>query len=101
MSYNTWEVWAANVKFEDSAEVKSRPVLILEDKTVYAVCLKMTGTDPRHGEYALKDWAYVGLRKPTTVRINKVLHMLPRDLKYRIGTLSPLDVANIQTMLLG
>ncbi|MDD6308784.1 MAG: type II toxin-antitoxin system PemK/MazF family toxin [Clostridia bacterium] len=98
MSYNAWEVWAAEVKFEDSPIVKSRPVLILEDKTTYAICLKMTGTS-RPGDYDLKDWAVVGLKKPTTVRIRKILQLYPHDLKYKIGDLSPLDIANIQSMI--
>lgn len=100
MSYNAWEVWAAEVKFEASPQVKSRPVLILEDKVAYAICIKMTGTPPRRGEYALKDWGLVGLKKPTTVRLEKVLNLYPRDLKYKIGDLSPLDIANIQSMLI-
>ena len=98
MSYNAWEVWAAKVKFEDSPQVKTRPVLVLQDKIVYAVCLKMTSASPRAGEYALKDWAAVGLKKPTTVRVGKVLHLQPRDMKYKIGDLSPIDIANVQAM---
>lgn len=100
MNCKRWEVWAANVKFEDSPVVKSRPVLILADKSIYAVCIKMTGTAPRRGEYALKDWQFVGLTKPTTVRIGKVLHMTAKDLKYKIGDLSPLDIAGIQSILI-
>jgi hypothetical protein len=100
MNCNPWEVWAADVKFEDSPEVKRRPVLILENKQIYAVCLKMTGTEPRCGEYALSNWTSVGLKKQTTVRIGKVLHMTQSDLKYKIGDLSPLDIANIQSILL-
>lgn len=100
MNCNTWEVWAAKVKYEDSPQVKSRPVLILEDKTVFAVCLKMTGTAPRPGEYRLKDWAGVGLTKPTTVRVGKVLHLQSQDLSYKIGDLSPIDIANIQAILI-
>lgn len=101
MSYNRWDVWAADVKFEDSPKIKSRPVLILEGKAIYVICLKMTGAEPRYGEYKLKDWEYAGLKKPTTIRIKKVLHLYPRDLKYKIGELSPFDIANIETLLLG
>lgn len=100
MNCNTWEVWAAKVKFEDSPQVKTRPVLILEDKTIYAVCLKMTSAAPRPGEYVLKDWAAVGLKKATTVRIGKVLHLQSSDLNYKIGDLTPIDIANIQAILI-
>ena len=99
MGYNRWEVWAANVKYEDSNTIKPRPVLVLADRGTYVICLKMTKTAPRRGEYLLKEWQFVGLRYPTTVRIGKVLHMQARDLKYRIGSLCPLDMASIQTML--
>lgn len=99
MNYNRWDVWAANVKFEDSDTIKPRPVLILADRGTHIICLKMTKTAPRRGEYLLREWQFVGLHFPTTVRIGKVLHMQARDLKYRIGTLSPLDMASIQSML--
>ena len=99
MKCKSWEVWFASVRFEDAPQVaKKRPVLILEDQTAYAVCLKMTGT-PRPGEYTLKDWAVAGLKKETTVRIGKVLHMQDSDLEWKVGSLTPLDIANIQALL--
>lgn len=99
MNCNAWEVWTAIVKFEDSPEFKKRPVLILEDKTVYAVCLKMTSAPPRVGEYVLKDWSVVGLKKPTTVRVSKILHLQEKDLMYKIGELSARDISNIQSII--
>jgi len=38
-----WEVWLANVKFEDSNLVKTRPVIVAEDKTVYFCVIKLLG----------------------------------------------------------
>ena len=99
MGYNRWEVWAADVKYEESATIKPRPVLVLADRSTHIVCLKMTKTAPQRGEYLLKDWQFVGLRYPTTVRIGKVLHMQAGDLKYKIGSLSPVDMASVQSML--
>ena len=101
MICKAWEVWYAAVKYEDKPTIQDRPVLILDDKTVYAICLKLTGTSPRPGEYALIEWAAAGLSKPTTVRIGKVLHMKENDFRRKIGNLTPLDIANVQALLLG
>lgn len=40
-----YEIWMANVKFEDSPEVKQRPVMIWNDCAYVIVAYKLTGTD--------------------------------------------------------
>lgn len=95
-----WDVYLAHVKFEDVEGEKVRPVLVLEDGTVFPVeCLKMTSHEPRYGEYALVKWHDVGLRKPTTVRIGKVLLLNDEDFIKRIGRLSSIDIFNLDALL--
>ena len=48
-----WDIYIANVPFEDVPQSKLRPVIILKDFVLTADCLKMTSKPPRRGEYAL------------------------------------------------
>lgn len=66
----SWEIWWARVKFEDSEECKVRPVIVLEDAVAYIISLKVTRHAPRNnyaGEYVLLDWQEEGLQKESTV----------------------------------
>lgn len=99
-----WEVWWADVVFEDNLEKsKIRPVLIVDDKSCIAFSLKITSHAPRNnevwGEYKLLRWKYAGLTKSSTVRISKFLR-LPHDrLIGKIGELHMIDIANIAKYL--
>ena len=60
-----WEVWWAKVKFEDEPDiVKTRPVVIFDNRQAYIVSFKVTGQMPREnfkGEYVLQKWQEAGL----------------------------------------
>lgn len=81
-----YEIWQAKVRFEDSDEVKQRPVLIWNNKA-FLVAYKMTGTDrgDDRDEYRLRYWKEAGLTKPTSIRLRKVLKLEKEDLLYKIG----------------
>ena len=83
-----YEIWQARVKFEESDEIKERPVLIW-NKQVFLIAYKMTGTDRGDGqdEYRIRYWKEAGLSKPTSIRLRKVLRLTEDDLLYQIGTL--------------
>lgn len=91
-----WDVYIANVPFEDLPQSKPRPVVILADSVLVVDCLKMTSQPPRRGEYALQKWREAGLLKPTTVRISKRLLLNHSALLKRIGALHPIDIFEIQ-----
>ena len=97
-----WEVWLAKVKFEDTNDVKKRPVLVCDVQSSYIISLKMTGQKPRsnyYGEYALNDWQIAGLRKPTTVRCSKKLRLFSSDFIHKIGRCSAKDINNIKDII--
>ena len=95
-----WEIYLAYVQYEDIPGGKLRPVLVIDEDTVYPICcLKMTSHPPRAGEYELIRWQNAGLRKPTTVRIQKRLRLSEADFKKKIGLLDPVDILNIEMML--
>ena len=83
-----YEIWRAKVKFEESDEVKERPVMIWNNQ-VFLIAYKMTGTDRGDGqdEYRIRYWKEAGLDKPTSIRLRKVLKLTKDDLLYKIGEL--------------
>lgn len=97
MHFERWEVWFASVRFEDSREVKARPVVITDSGEVYVLALKVTSHAPRDmwDEYALVYWREAGLIKPSTVRISKRLRLKPGDMIRKIGMLHPADIMSI------
>ncbi len=99
LSMSRWEIWLANVPFEDIPESKVRPVLILDDSAFLIDCLKMTSQAPRSGEYLLQKWQEAGLRKPTCVRISKRLALDPSRIIKRLGTLHPTDILELTKRL--
>lgn len=99
-----WEVWVAAVKFEDSDEIKNRPVVITDTGTAVLLALKVTTHSPRQqfeGEYPLVRWCAAGLKKPSTVRMGAILKLEQRDLLYMIGRLHPVDILEIRGYLNG
>ena len=78
-----YEIWQAKVKFEESDEVKERPVLIWNNH-VFLIAYKMTGTNrgDDQDEYRVQYWKEAGLSKPTSIRIRKVLKLTKDDLLY-------------------
>jgi len=99
MKCEPWQVWWANVKFEDSDEVKKRPVLILDTEKMIAFALKMTTHEPRRGDYILLDWQRACLPKKTCVRFHQKLELCEDIITNQIGALSLLDIVNILRIL--
>lgn len=95
-----WEIYLADVPFEDLPQSKVRPVVILDDEALMVDCLKMTSQPPRPGEYVLKEWAKAGLHKATTVRLSKRLSLDKGAFIKRIGELAPVDVLEIQKRMM-
>lgn len=97
MTVKKWEIHWAFVKFEDSDEIKRRPVLIIKESRAAIVSLKMTGTNRGDNvrEYCIVDWAKAGLSKSTSVRLDKILYLQESDLDGKIGELQEIDKLRI------
>ncbi len=95
-----YEIWDANVKFEDSNDVKQRPVLIWNN-TAFVAAYKMTGTDRGNNkdEYRVEYWKEAGLDKPTAIRIVKPLKLNENDLVKKRGNLDPRDILKFEFRL--
>ena len=94
-----WDVYMADVPFEDLPESKVRPVVVLDEETKSVDCLKMTSHPPRAGEYALQYWKEAGLLKQTTVRLSKRLELPSEAFRKHIWTLHPVDIVEIEKRL--
>ena len=96
-----WDIWYADVKFEDNDEVKERPVIIIRPDEVYVLSVPITSTPERDvwGEYDITMWASAGLDHPSTARLSKIVHLKRRAFSRRIGRLAAYDVINIQKKL--
>ena len=94
MKFNKWDVWLANVEFEDAPETgKIRPVLIVGHQEVLVLSLSMTGTE-RPQDYKIQDLQSAGLNKDTFVRTHKINKMSNDSFIKQLGTLHPIDIRN-------
>jgi len=100
MKCKKWEVWFANVKFEDTDEIKKRPVLIIGNNSGLAISLKITTHEPRYNsDYPLKYWARAGLDKESVVMTSKILYLKDEDLVRYFGRISEHDMLQIQNIM--
>lgn len=90
-----WDIYLANVPFEDVQTSKIRPIVVLDDTAVMIDCLKLTSQPPRFGEYVLQKWSEAGLNKPTTVRLSKRLSLSSTSLIKKLGSLQAIDILEI------
>lgn len=98
-----WEVWLANFVFEDSDDVKQRPVLILSDEEAFPILVaKVTKTPPRNnyiGEYSIVHWKQAGLNYPSTIRLSKRLLLQKDDFVHKLGRLEADDIRAVQKVI--
>ena len=102
MKIERWDIWLAAVQFEEIAEEKIRPVLILEHGESFVLSYKMTPHKPREAfpnEYAIRDWKGAGLHKPTTIRGGRKIRIAQAGLKRKIGVLQAEDITNLLLFL--
>lgn len=98
-----WEIWLANVRFEDKPdEYKLRPVLVIDKENIYFLSFKMTSHKPRDnyfGEYSIQFFQEAGLKKPTVIRLSKKLLLLENEFINKIGRLHPYDINEVMKIL--
>lgn len=101
MTIKQWEIYWAKVRFEDSPEVKTRPVVIINANIVAIVCLKITsqnrGDEPP--EYSIREWQKAGLDKESYIRHDKFIRLRESDLGEKIGRLNEIDQLLLQHRL--
>lgn len=99
-----WEIWEADVPFEEGRGSKKRPVLILSEEEVLVLSLKMTSHEPRYkkleGEYEVMRWEEAGLKKPTVIQCSKELQLSKdRFTGKKYGRLTATDIIGVQAIM--
>ena len=100
MTFQTFDLVLAEVSFEDCDETKIRPVLIIDGSTYLVKCLSVTSNTSRPEDYVIKEWKEAGLKKPSSIRVHKSIELDPSFLSHKIGRLQPIDILEVQKMLL-
>lgn len=79
-----WDIYDADVFFEDKIQKKTRPVLVIDEINNICLSLKITHNTKRTGidEYTIVEWKEAGLDTKSNVRISK---LIPLDNKFLIG----------------
>lgn len=98
-----WEIYWANVPFEDQPAVgKMRPVIVCADKQVYVLTIKVTHHEARECspyDYQLIYWKEAGLSQESAVRVDKISKLVPEDFGEYIGMVQPADALEIQKIM--
>lgn len=93
-----WEVWFADVQFDDGTKSKKRPVVVIDDKIAYLLCYKVTGQEPKpyRKEYELQNWQEAGLDTNSTVILDNHIKLSIDKFIHKIGKLSVKDFVAIK-----
>ena len=92
MQINKWDVWLAEVNFEDAPDVgKIRPVLVVGHQEIFVLSYTMTGTQ-RNQDYKVQNLESAGLSKPTYIRVNKKNKSVSAKYIKQLGVLDPIDI---------
>ena len=94
-----YDIFLAEVPFDDVEGSKVRPVLILDERVYLISCLSITSNTSRPEDYVIRQWKEAGLLKPSSIRILKELELEPSMLDRRIGSLQPIDIIGLQNRL--
>lgn len=82
--------------FTDMQGRKRRPGLVLAGDASDVVLARVTTHEPRDPfDIQIEDWAVIGLPKPSTVRLLKLVSIDTRLVHHTIGVLSPGDRARV------
>ena len=102
-------VVVVNVPFSDHSGVKPRPALVISTEPFHRdlpdVVVCPVSSQPRYyrrpgpGDCPLRAWQAVGLRRPSTVRISKVLAVDKQIIKGVLGPLTQQDLVRVETGL--
>lgn len=93
-----WEIWYADFPFEDKAQSKDRPVIIISVEPLALLSVKVTSHNARDcDEYdtPIVYWREANLREPSVARISKTIQLDKNKFRKKIGELHPNDISTI------
>ena len=87
---NQWDIWFAEFPFEDTSELKDRPVIILSIEPLKVLSIKVTSSGPRTEDkfdIPITKWQDAGLKNASTARIAKTIRLDVDKFRRKLGTL--------------
>lgn len=94
------DLWFVSFPYEDDpSTVSNRPVIVLDENTLGVLSVKVTKHPVRtNDEYdtPILYWTQAGLRFSSTARVSKVQNLKPDDFIFKLGSLHPDDLANVE-----
>ncbi len=97
------------VPFSNHSGMKSRPAVVVSSaafhRTLPDIIVCPISSQPRYhrrpgsGDCPLREWAAVGLRHPSTVRVSKLLSVDKKIIQRTLGRLSSEDLRRIGSSL--
>lgn len=95
-----YEIWWAEVIFEDSEEKKTRPILILSDMAFLISAYKITSQGKTHlTQCPIKRWQEAGLEKESYIIYDKPIRLKKDKLISKIGTLHIGDIFALERIV--
>jgi mRNA-degrading endonuclease toxin of MazEF toxin-antitoxin module len=108
-TYERGRLVVVSVPFSDHSGVKLRPALVVSPVGFHEklpdVIVSPVSSQPRwhrrpgRGDQPLSDWRAAGLRRPSTVRVSKLLAIDKRIIKRTLGSVSAEDMAAVENRL--
>ena len=83
-----WDIWLVRMPFEEGVDSKVRPAFVIDPQKGKILVGKMTTHPPRKNyqyEYQIIDWRGAGLLCQTTLRLSKLVNLVPSDFIRRLG----------------
>lgn len=90
------EIWLAKFQFDDTLEVKIRPIVIMGNEkatdNISVITCPISTSRPRNEfDVEIVNWESLGLRKKSVIRTSKIKPIMKQLLLKKIGHL-PLDL---------
>ena len=99
-----YDIYWVRFKYEDdSTHSKWRPALIIDNAVVRVSKITSNLKRIETPYCVLKDWKTEGLKKPSLVRVTKVVHINPKSLEHSLGRyvdhLTDRDIESVEACL--
>lgn len=96
-----YEIWDAHVKFEDSNQVETHPVLIWNESVVITIGYKITSTDrgDTDEEFRIRYWKESGLDHESSIRLRKQVRLVETDFIRKRGVLDEREQVRLSVRL--
>lgn len=108
-TYKRGHVVVVEIPFSDLSGAKRRPALVVSAEKFHRplpdliVCPISSQArffrKPGPGDLPLRHWRAAGLRRPSTVRVSKLLAVDKQIIKKALGVLPPLDLLRVESGL--